>query len=97
MKKILASFSKSPFHLDDDALGWVRSTFADLDQTTKSGLVFAKFAFGAGVGPADFERSQPGFLTRMDAGDQAHEMALLKSYNDAFKVPICFVTVRRGK
>jgi len=56
MNDLLASFTKSPFNLDGNALDWVQSTFAGLENRTKSGLVFAKFAFGPNVGPAESAR-----------------------------------------
>lgn len=86
----------APFYLDAEAQNWVQRTFETLDARAKAALVFNIVTMGPDLPVDRFGDLQPGFLTRMAAGDAATEQETLRRLNAGYRVPVVFSTDLEG-
>ncbi|MDZ7906556.1 MAG: glycoside hydrolase family 3 N-terminal domain-containing protein [Cypionkella sp.] len=93
---VLQGFSGAPFNLSGDQIAWVATTFAALDQRTKASLVMSSITMGPDLDFDAIAACPPGFLTRMAAGDAAHEQAQLAALNARLTVPMAYNTDLEG-
>ena len=94
--QLLQSFALAPFNLSQGDIDWVKDSFAKLDTRTKASLVIAGITMGPDLDFESLADCPPGFVTRMAAGDAAHEQSQQKALNERLPIPIVYCTDLEG-
>jgi len=96
LDSLTGTFAAAPFALSGKDVEWVEDRFAALDTRSKAALVFSVMTIGPALDNDSLKALQPGFLTRMQGGDAAHQSAQLAALNAGLAVPIVVNTDLEG-